>query len=115
MPSKGRSVVHPWYKGTHEWRVEKIAQLPKPIEYSDSVQGSVRYDPKILLLRSSKGKKVLWFTYWIATSKTKDNLKWGQGSPMLEETVLLELLRKATKQGFFTKGFLKDLSHELGV
>lgn len=71
------------------------------------------YDPKILLLDSGKLSKVLWFTYWMATTKTGGKMKWGQGSPMLEQNVLLNLLKEAIKQGFFTKDFLKKLASEL--
>ena len=107
------STVHPWYKGTHEWQVKSIARLPKPIEYPDPVQGKVSYDPRILMLGSEKLSKVLWFTYWIATGKTEGKMKWGQGSPMLEESVLLSLMKEAIKQGFFTNDSLRELSREL--
>jgi len=40
-------------------------------------------------------------------------MKWGQGSPMLEESVLLNLMKEAIKQGLFTKDFLKGLAREL--
>jgi hypothetical protein len=28
------NVVHPWYKGTHEWLVEAISELQHSIEYT---------------------------------------------------------------------------------
>ena len=29
-------MVHPWYKGNHEWKVNGIAEVPQPIHYDDS-------------------------------------------------------------------------------
>ena len=113
MVTKERVVVHPWYKGNHEWKVNGIAEVPQPIHYDDSQQGKVAYAPKILLLGSERLRKVLWFTYWIATSKTGGKLKWGQGSPMLEEEALLDLLKQATEKGFFSEKFLTKLYREL--
>jgi len=113
METNVGSTVHPWYKGIHEWQVEAIAKLPQRIEYSDPVQGNVSYDPKIVWLKSSKHSKVLWFAYWMSTNKTGGKMKWGQGPPMLEQSVLLNLLKGAIKQGFFTKDFLKELASEL--
>jgi len=113
MRTKVGSTVHPWYKGVHEWQVEAIAELPQPIEYDDPVQGKVSYDPKMVPLKSPKHGNVLWFTYWISTNKTQGKMKWGQGSPMLEEDVLLNLMKEAIEQGFFTNDFLKGLAREL--
>ena len=81
MKTKVGSNVHPWYKGTHEWQVEGIAELAHPVEYHYSEQGKVGYDPKIMLLESETVGKVLWFNYWISTSKTKEKMKWGGGPP----------------------------------
>lgn len=105
--------VHPWYKGTHEWRVKGVAELKKPIGYDDSVQGKVSYDPKIMLLESERIGEVLWFPYWIATSKTGGKMKWGQRPPILEESVLMELIKASVRQGFLSRGFLEDLEREL--
>ena len=113
MATKVGNTVHPWYEGTHEWKVEAIAKLPQPIEYGDPIQGNVSYDPKIIWLKSSKHSKVLWFAYWMSTDKTGGKMKWGQGAPMLEEGVLLRLLRHAVGQDVFSKDFLKELAGEL--
>jgi hypothetical protein len=107
------STVHPWYKGTHEWRVRGIAQLKQSIDYPDPEQGNVSYDPKIMLLESEKVGKVLWFPYWMATSKTKDKMKWGQRPPVLEERVFLKLIKDAIKKGLFSERFRQDLYREL--
>jgi hypothetical protein len=109
------STVHPWYKGTHEWQVEGISELSSPIEYTDSDQRDVKYAPAILSLRSSGSERALWFTYWISTRKTKGKLKWGGGSPMLEECVFLQLMKTAIGKGLFSEGFLKKLDRELGL
>ncbi len=113
MEAEVGSTVHPWYKGIHKWKVNGIAKLSQPIQYDDPSQGKVSYDPKVLLLGSEKLNKVLWFAYWMATSKTGGKMKWGQGPPMLEQSVLLNLLKEVIKQGFFTKNFLKELASEL--
>jgi len=114
MKAKFRKTVHPRYKGITKWQVVQIANLPQLIEYTDAVQGKVSYDPRILLLEfPESSNKVLWFNYWIATSKTSGRMRYGGGPPMLEESVLLELLRNAIKQSFFTKDFLKELAREL--
>ena len=106
--------VHPRYKGIAEWEVRAIAELPKPMEWkNDSLLGEVSYKPKILWLDCPGYKKVLWFAYWIATSRTERKVKWGGGPPMLEEDTFLELMRGAIKQGFFTKDFLDKLKYEL--
>ncbi len=107
------NIVHPWYKGTHEWRVRGIAQLKKPLEYLDPEQGKVSYDPKIMLLESEGVGKVLWFPYWMATDKTKGKMKWGQRPPVLDEKVFLELAKDAIKKGLFSKALLEKLNHEL--
>ena len=68
------SRVHPRYKG--------IAELPKPLEWgNDSLLGEVSYKPKILWLTCSEYKKVVWFAYWTATSRTQGKVRWGGGPP----------------------------------
>ena len=115
MVSELRRKVHPRYKGIAEWKVRGIAQLKKPIEYDDPIQGHVCYDPRVLRLNSPEYSKVLWFAYWISTKKTSGKIKWGGGPPMLEEAVLLELLKDAIAKNFFSKTFLRKLNHEIGV
>lgn len=114
MTAKVGNTVHPKYKGIAEWQIKKIAELPKPIKWNDPpTEGEVSYAPKILWLSCPKYRKVLWFTYWIATPRTKGNLAWGEGPPMLEEDTFLRLLEGTIKQDFFTKGFLKKLRREI--
>jgi len=113
MGSKVGGTVHPWYRGNHKWQVQAIAKLSKPITYVDPAQGNVNYDPRILWLKCPEQAKVLWFAYWISTNRTQGRMRWGQGPPVIEENVLLSLLREAIRQDFFTKGFLKELAREL--
>lgn len=113
MKTQVGSRVHPWYKGCHEWEIKGIAELKKPIEYDDPVQGEVSYDPKIMLLENEEVGKVLWFPYWMATSKTKGRMKWGQRPPLLEESAFRELMKDAIKKGLFSKDFLRKLDREL--
>ncbi len=113
MKTKLGSKVHPWYKGNHEWEIKGIAEIKKPIEYPDPEQGDVSYDPKIMLLESEKVETVLWLTYWISTNKTKGKSKWGQGPPMLEESVLLYLMRDGIRKDLFSKVFHKKLDREI--
>jgi len=49
----------------------------------------------------------------MATSKTSGKMKWGQRPPMLEESILLGLMKDAIKKGLFSKDFLKKLDREL--
>ncbi len=107
------SKVHPWYKGCHEWEVKGIAGLEKPIQYDDPMQGEVDYDPKIMLLEAQGKGKVLWFPYWMATSRTSGKMKWGQRPPMLEENILVDLMRDGIRKGLFSKVFLKKLGREI--
>ncbi len=109
MPADVGSIVHPWYKGVHEWRVKEVAKLASPIEYRDAEQGQVKYYPKIMLLASKTVGAVLWFPYWISTKKTKGKMRWGGGSAMLEEEVFLELMTGAIKKDMFSDKFLKKL------
>jgi hypothetical protein len=114
MATKLGSIVHPWYRGDHERKVNEMATLEEPIRYHDAHQGEVGHDPRILLLQSEKLDKVLWFTYWLSTDESEGKMKWGQGSPMLEEDSLLNLLKRAIEKGFFSDEFLAALYRELG-
>ena len=113
MVASTGGTVHPWYKGNHEWKVKGVAQLEQPVKYQDDQQGDVRYDPKIMLLQAPAGCSVLWFNYWISTDKNDGEMRWGGGPPMLEESVLLELMKKAIRNKLFSKDFLKALSTEI--
>ncbi len=113
MPASIGSTVHPWYKGNHEWRIKGIAELEQSVKYHDGQQGKVSYDPKIMLLEGKGGCSALWFNYWISTDKTGGKMKWGGGPPILEELVLLELMRKAIRNKLLSEDFLKVLATEI--
>jgi len=55
-------IVHPWYRGYHQWKVDVIAEMPQLIHYDDFCQGEVTYAPRVLLLDSEQESPVLWFT-----------------------------------------------------
>ncbi len=113
MTASVGSTVHPWYKGNHEWKVKDVAQLETPIRYRDELQGDVAYNPKIMKLEAPAGCTALWFNYWISTDKTANKMKWGGGPPIIEEYVLLELIKKAIKNGLFSQDFLTALAREI--
>ena len=113
MAPKIGNVVHPWYKGTHEWKINNIAELSKHIEYRDDEQGEVKYDPKIIQLENKTGCTVLWFPYWMSTTKTNNKLKWGQRPSILEESTLLELMKDAIRKKMLSDDFLKKLKCEI--
>ena len=105
--------VHPWYKGNHVWKIKGIAQLDQPVKYPDKQQGNVSYDPKIMRLEAPAGCSVLWFNYWISTDKTDHKMKCGGGPPVIEEYVLLELIKKGIQNGLFSQDFLTALAKEI--
>jgi hypothetical protein len=115
MIKEAGDMVHPWYKGNHEWKVKCISHLDQPVEYHDEQQGDVKYDPRIFQLEAPTGCSVLWFNYWISTKKTNGKMKWGGKPPVLEEFVLLELMKNAIKSGLFSKDFLSALVREIEV
>ena len=115
MNTKVRKKVHPRYKGIAEWKVKRTAQIMQPIEYDDPIQGHVCYNPKVLWLHTPEHPRVLWFAYWISTNKTSGKMKWGQGSPMLEEDTLLELFKDAMGKKILSKTFLKKLNRQINI
>ena len=108
-------ILPPWYKGTYAWAIKKVAELEEPIESGNHPsEGIIRCDPKIALLQNKQGDSVLWFTFWVATSKTAGQMRWGEkGLPLMEENAFLELVKGTIKQGFFSEDFLKQLKQEL--
>ena len=113
MAASVGSAVHPWYKGNHEWRIKGIAELEQSVKYHNEEQGAVCYDPKITLLEGNGGCSALWFNYWISTDKTGGKMKWGGGPPILEESVLLELMKKAIRNKLLSDDFLTQLAEEI--
>jgi len=105
--------VHPRYKNYNEWKVADMVHLDKPVEYHDSHQGDVVYDPAIVQLEASAGCRVFLFNYRISSDETGSKMKWGGGPPVLEEYVLLELLKNAVDRKLFSEDFLQGLAAKL--
>lgn len=82
-------------------KILKIAKLAAPKEF----------EPTIMLVEHTNGKKELYFPYWKKTAKGTQGF--ANRLPMLEEEDFLELMTDAVRQGFLTKGFLDKLAHEL--
>ena len=98
------------YKGkvTDQLEVKKIAKLPEPEQYEDSVMGKISFNPTIILLEQAKEPhRVIWFPYWTSVGGRKE--RYGQFAPMFAEDTLLCLLKEAIRQGIFTEDFLKGL------
>ena len=92
--------------------VEKVAMLCKPIEvhevHSEEIEKAL-FNPTLVRIKWDKEfHHEFWFPYWIAINDAKE--KYGQFAPMMGEDSLLELLKEAIRQDFFTDGFL----HQLG-
>jgi hypothetical protein len=89
--------------------VEKVAMLSKPVEvHSEEVEKAL-FNPTLVKIKWDKEfHHEFWFPYWIAINSPKE--KYGQFAPMMGEDSLLELLKEAIKQDFFTDSFLSQLS-----
>ncbi len=91
--------------------VEKVAKLPKPVKvHSEEVERAL-FNPTLVKIKwdTEDFHHEFWFPYWISINDSKE--KYGQFAPMMGEETLLELLKEAIRQDFFTKGFLNRL-HE---
>lgn len=82
-------------------KILKIAKLATPKDF----------EPTIMLVEHENGEKELYFPYWKKTAKGTQGF--ANRPPMLEEAQFLELMTDAVRQGFFTKGFVNSLAHEL--
>jgi len=95
---------------------KKIARLKKPIECYNPEQGIVFFDPTIVQIEwerpPSGDKHEFWFPYWMIIG---DKRKYGQFAPMIGEKALLELLKDAIRQDFFSKSFLKRLDRAINM
>lgn len=89
--------------------VEKVAMLSKPVQvHSDEVDRAL-FNPTLVKIKwdANEFHHEFWFPYWIAINGAKE--KYGQFAPMMSEDALLELLKEAIGQGFFTRSFLSQL------
>ncbi len=94
-----------------KYSVKKVAQLKKPVECHNDEQGVVFFEPTIVQLEWEKppsdDNNEFWFPYWMIIGGKE---KYAQFAPMIGEKALLELLRSAIRQDFFSKGFLRNLN-----
>jgi len=97
----------------------KVARLRKPIRCLSQDKGKALFNPVITKLQwdipPSKDKHEFWFHYWITWSDISDKERYGQYGPMLGEKALLELLKNAIRQDFFSNRFLADLSKAISL
>ena len=89
--------------------VEKVATLSKPVEvHSEEVEKAL-FSPTLVKIKWDKEfHHEFWFPYWIAINGPKE--KYGPFAPMMGEDSLLELMKEAISQDFFTDTFLSQLS-----
>jgi len=96
------------------YKVTKVARLKHPVECHSQIKGKALFNPTIVKLEweipPSDDKHEFWFPYWITWSKISDKERYGQFAPMIGENALLELLKDAMKQEFFSKSFLDHLA-----
>ena len=100
-------------KQTRYWgkrTVKKVARLKEPVKCYNPEQGLVFFEPTIVQIEwessPSRDRNELWFPYWMIIGGKE---KYGQYAPMMGEKQLLELLREAIKQDFFSASFLNNL------
>ena len=110
-------------RNTRYWgmrTVRKIARLKEPVKCHSKEVGDVLFSPTIVKIEWDTSpyddKYAFWFPYWITIAGKE---KYGQFAPMIDEKALLELLKDAIQQDFFSKEFLKDfretISDKIGV
>ena len=97
------------YWGTRT--VKKVARIKEPIECYNPIQGKVYFKPTIVQIEWEKppsgDSNEFWFPYWMIVDGKE---KYGQYAPMIGEKALLELLKDAIGQDFFSRDFLLDLN-----
>ena len=93
-----------------KFSVSKVARVKQPVKCDCEEIGTALFDPTIVKIQweksPSEDKNEFWFPYWITIGGKE---KYGQFAPMIGEKALLELLKDAIEQGFFSKSFLKGL------
>ena len=96
------------------FKVEKIARLVKPVKCYSSEIGEALFEPTLVKIRWDKvpsdDKHEFWFPYWISI---KGKERYGQYAPMIGETSLLQLLKDAVRQDFFSDTFLGELQESI--
>lgn len=108
---------HSEAKDWGKYTVTKVARLSKPVECHSKDKGKALFNPTMVKLEwdnpPSEDKNEFWFPYWITWTDIDDKERYGQYSPMIGEKALLELLKHAIRQDFFSKGFLRGLDRAI--
>ncbi len=94
--------------------VKRVARLAKPIVCHSAEIGEALFDPCLVKIEweqsPSDDKHEFWFPYWITVTGKE---RYGQYAPMIGESALLELLREAIGQNFFSDDFLLRLGRAI--
>lgn len=97
------------YWGSFE--VVKVVRLSSPVQCCSEEIGEVLFNPTLVQIKwdrePSWDKHEFWLPYWVTIGGKE---KYGQFAPMIGENALLELLRKAIEEGFFSNEFLSQLA-----
>jgi len=100
------------YWGVFE--VTKVAKLTEPVVCHSDEKGEALFNPTLVKIQwekpPSKDLHEFWFPYWITIDGKE---RYGQFAPMIGENALLELLKDAMKQEFFSNKFLDQLSEAI--
>jgi hypothetical protein len=95
------------------YTAKKVVKLKQPVECRSQNKGKALFNPVIVKMEwdapPSEDKNDIWFPYWITWAEVDGRERYGQYAPMIGEKALLELLRKAIKKDFFSRGFLSSL------
>ena len=95
------------------FKVKEVAQLNKPVVCYSDVKGKALHEPTLVKIEWEKprstDKNEFWFPYWITWADIDGKQRYGQGAPMIGEASLLELLKKAIQDEFFSTKFLHQL------
>ena len=96
------------------YTVKKVVKLSEPSECYSKDKGKALFNPTMVKLEwdtsPSEDKNEFWFPYWITWTEINDKERYGQFSPMIGEKALLELLKGAITEDFFSKSFLINLN-----
>ncbi len=99
-----------WHRAENwgKFYINKVAELPEPVVFQTEKWGdNTSFRPTIAEIQWENGDKEFWFPYYIGTIGKE---RYGQYAPMIGEKELLELLREAIKQEFFSREFLRQLT-----
>jgi hypothetical protein len=97
-----------------EFKVKKVAELKQPVICHCEEKGEVEFMPTIVQIEwkvsPSSDNNEYWFPYW---QKIEGKEKYGQFAPMIGANALLELLKEAIRQDFFSREFLRALGESI--